>query len=71
MIIRKISEESCDTEVMAAENLALHHRNKLCFKILKQMYQLYKIYYNIAVFTKKKNLINATSGRIRDLIQKH
>ncbi len=36
--IKIISEESCDTEdgwVMAAENSALHHRNKLHFKIQK------------------------------------
>ncbi len=30
---RMISEGSCDTEVMAAENSALHHRNKLYFQI--------------------------------------
>ncbi len=28
-----IKSRSCDTEVMAAENSALHHRNKLHFKI--------------------------------------
>ncbi len=35
--IRMISEGSCDTEDWSndAENPALHHRNKLHFKILK------------------------------------
>ncbi len=31
--IRMISEASCDTEEMTAENSALHHGNKLHFKI--------------------------------------
>ncbi len=35
--IKMISEGSCDTEdwVMAAENSALHHRNKLHFKYIE------------------------------------
>ncbi len=41
--IRMISEESCDTEDCSndAENLALHHRNKLHLKINSNRKQLF------------------------------
>ncbi len=54
--IRMISEGSCDTEDWSndAENSAVHHRNKLHFKIYSNRKQLFKIviiFHNIAVFT--------------------
>ncbi len=53
--IRMISEGSCDTEDWSndAENSALHHRNKLHFKIYSNRKQLFLIvmnYQNIVVF---------------------
>ncbi len=56
-----ISEGSCDTEDWNndAENSALHHRNKLQFKI-----------HNMTVFTVFFDKINAALVSIRDF-QKH
>ncbi len=53
--IRMISEGSRDIENWSndAENSALHHRNKLHFKICSNINQLFKIlilFYNITVF---------------------
>ncbi len=36
---------------MAAENSALHHRNKVHFKIYSHRKQLLRIFHNIIVFT--------------------
>ncbi len=46
-----ISGGSCDTEDWSndAENSALHHRNKLHFKIIIQLYWIVKIFHNIIV----------------------
>ncbi len=51
-----ISEGSCDTEDWRndAENSALHHRNKLLFKIYskrKELFEIVIIFHNITVFT--------------------
>ena len=71
-----ISEGSCDTEDWSndADNSALHHRNKLYFKVFKkqktiilncnnisQYYCFFCIYYEI----------NAALMSIRDFVQKH
>ncbi len=49
---RMISEGSCDAEGWSndAENSALHHRNKLHFKIYSNK-KTSKIFHNITVFT--------------------
>ncbi len=52
--IRMISEGSCDTELMAADNSALQHRNKLHFKT----YSSIQIFPNITVKKKKKKNTN-------------
>ncbi len=54
--IRMISEGSCDTEDWSndAGNSALHHRNKLYFKIYsnrQMIFQIVIIFYNITVFS--------------------
>ena len=43
--IRMISEGSCDTENWSndAENSALHHRNKLFFKVYSNKYYYFKL----------------------------
>ncbi len=48
-----ISEGPCDIEYWSndAENLALHHRNKLHFKWQKQLFLIVIIFHNIIVFT--------------------
>jgi len=50
-----ISEGSCDTEDWSndAKNSALHHQNKLHFKLLnrKQLLSIVIIFHNIGVFT--------------------
>ncbi len=71
-----ISEGSCDTEYWSndAENSALHHRNKLRFKIYsnrKQFILIAIIFKNIAVFTVFLILKNASLVNIRDGNQKH
>ncbi len=54
--IRIISERSCDTEDWSndAENSALHHSNKLHFKIYSKRKRLFLfgiVFHNITVFT--------------------
>ncbi len=59
--IRMISEGSCDTEDWSndAENSALHHRNKLHFKMYsnrKQVYFFLSKYYSFTVYF-RQNII--------------
>ncbi len=70
-----ISEESCDTEDWSndAENSALHHRNKLHFKIYqnrKLILEIAIIFYNITVFFCIFYQINTALMSRRDFIKK-
>ncbi len=71
-----ISEESCDTEDWSndAENSALHHRNKLHFKIYqnrKLILEIAIIFYNITVFFCIFDQINTALMSRRDFIKKN
>ncbi len=64
-----ISEGSCDTEDWSndAENSALHHRNKIHFKIYsnrKQLFEIVIIFHNITICFDQTN---ATLVSIRDI----
>ncbi len=75
-LITLISEGSCDTEDCsndAAENLALHHRNKLCLKIYynrKQLLSCNNISQYYFFFLLYFDQVNAALVSIREFFQK-